>query len=29
MNKIDEIEYMRFCKEFDIDTLEIIRGRID
>ena len=29
MNKIDEIECIRFCKEFDIDSLEIIRGRID
>ena len=22
MNKIEEIEYLRFCKEFDINLLE-------
>ena len=29
MNKIDEIEYVRFCKEFDIDIIKKIEGRID
>ena len=29
MNKIDEVEYVRFCKEFDIDIIEKIKGRID
>ena len=29
MNKIEEIEYSRFCKEFDIDSLEIIKWRVD
>ena len=29
MNKIDEIEYMRFCKEFDIALLKKIEGRIN
>ena len=29
MNKIEEIEYVRFCKEFEINTLEKIEGRIN
>ena len=29
MNKIDEVEYVRFCKEFDIDVIEKIEGRSD
>ena len=29
MNKIEEIEYSRFCKEFDIDSLEKIKWRVD
>ena len=29
MNKIEEIEYLRFYKEFDINLLEKIKGRID
>ena len=29
MNKIDEIKYMRFCKEFEINILEKIKERID
>ena len=29
MNKIDEVKYVRFCKEFEINTLEKIEGRID
>ena len=29
MNKIDEIEYMKFCKEFDINIIEKIEGIID
>ena len=29
MNKVVEIEYVRFCKEFEINTLEKIEGRID
>ena len=27
MNKIDEVEYVRFCKEFDIDKINEIKGR--
>ena len=29
MNKIDEIEYVRFCKEFEINILKKIKERID
>ena len=29
MNKIDEIEYVRFCKEFEISIIEKIEGRSD
>ena len=29
MNKVDEVEYVRFCKEFEIELLDKIVGRID
>ena len=29
MNKIDEVEYVRFCKEFEISIIEKIEGRSD
>ena len=29
MNKIDEVEYDRFCKEFEINIIEKIKERID
>ena len=29
MNKIDEIEYVMFIKEFDIGIIQKIEGRID
>ena len=29
MNKIDEIENVRFCKEFEINIIEKIEGRSD
>ena len=29
MNNLDEVEYVRFCKEFEISILEKIKGRID
>ena len=29
MNKIDEIEYIIFCKEFDINIIDKIEGRMN
>ena len=29
MNNIDEVKYVRFCKEFDIDKIDEIEGRSD
>ena len=29
MNKIDEVEYVRFCKEFEISIIDKIEGRSD
>ena len=29
MNKIDKVEYMRFCKEFEIEIFEEIEGRVN
>ena len=29
MNKIDEVKYVSFCKEFNTNIIEKIEGRID
>ena len=29
MNKIDEVEYVRFCKEFEIEIFDEIEGSIN